>query len=112
MQAEVEAGTFPSYSVAFETYEYLANKSLGKNISPSTRHDEIDDVLNYELKKYHDEVWSDHYWCFEVLNQCFNLNPRKRSTADELLSSTFFNELIDSDCTEENDEDDVLVIED
>ncbi|KAM3163095.1 Protein kinase domain-containing protein [Lachancea thermotolerans] len=111
LRAEVEAGTFPNYSVAFETYEYLINKSLGKNIAPSTRQDDIDDVLNYELKKYQDEIWSDHYWCFEVLEQCFALNPHRRSTADELLSSTFFNELIDSDCTEENDEDDVLTIE-
>ncbi|SCU82959.1 LANO_0B07954g1_1 [Lachancea nothofagi CBS 11611] len=112
LHAEVEAGTFPSYSIAFETYEYLVDKSTGDNIAPSTRHHGMEDVANQNLKKYHDEVWSDHYWCFEVLDQCLTLDPHKRSTADELLSSTFFNELVDSDCTEENDdEDDVLIIE-
>ncbi|SCV01943.1 LAME_0G19526g1_1 [Lachancea meyersii CBS 8951] len=112
LHAEVEAGTFPSYSVAFETYEYLVNKSSGGSIAPSLRRHDPDFMADHELKKYHDEVWSDHYWCLEVLDQCLTLDPHKRSTADELLSSTFFNELVDSDVTEENDdEDDVLIIE-
>ncbi|SCU91034.1 LAFA_0F01486g1_1 [Lachancea sp. 'fantastica'] len=112
LRAEVEAGTFPSYSVAFETYEYLDSRSSGDSIAPSLRRQGPDYMADHELKKYHDEVWSDHYWCLEVLDQCLTLDPHKRSTADELLSSTFFNELVDSDVTEENeDEDDILVIE-
>ncbi|SCU86115.1 LADA_0D12376g1_1 [Lachancea dasiensis] len=112
LHGEVEAGTFPSYSIAFETYEFLVNRSTGESIAPSVEFQVAYNYSQHDLKKYHDEVWSDHYWCLEVLDQCLTLDPHKRSTADELLSSTFFNELVDSDCTEENDdEDDVLIIE-
>lgn len=111
LQAEVKAGTFSEYSVAFETFDYLSHNSSGKNITPPVQGTAFDDVTEYRIKKYHEEVWSDHYWCLQVLDQCFVLDSHKRSTADELLSSTFFSELVDSDCTEENDEDDVLIID-
>lgn len=97
LDQEVKAGTFPDYSVAFETYEYLVDGVLangGGSVAPSTE-------LDYELKKYKESVWTDHYWCFQVLENCFRLDPHKRSTAGELLASAFFDEYHESNATED-----------
>ncbi|CAI4370570.1 CBM_collapsed_G0011470.mRNA.1.CDS.1 [Saccharomyces cerevisiae] len=73
---------------------------------PKTNMDAVD---AYELKKYQEEIWSDHYWCFQVLEQCFEMDPQKRSSAEDLLKTPFFNELnentylLDGESTDEDD---------
>ncbi|SCU93815.1 LAMI_0E15676g1_1 [Lachancea mirantina] len=105
LQAEIDAGTFPAYSVAFDTFDYLRHSYSGMGIAPTLPEANIDGAKLAKLKKYHEESWSDHYWCFHLLEQCFMLDPHKRGTANELLSTPFFDELLDSDRTENEDED-------
>lgn len=105
LDKECTIGTFPDYSVAFETHEYLSQELYDKrSIAPklpeptngqNATHAEGPQV--YELKRYQEEVWSDHYWCFQVLEQCLEFDPQKRSSAFELLQSAFFNELNEAD---------------
>lgn len=112
LEKECQTGTLPEYSIAFETYEYLSQELHDKrSIEPR-----IPDVEStpegpeaYELKKYQEEIWSDHYWCFQLLEQCFEMDPQKRSSANELLRSAFFNEINESGVyteIESTDEDD------
>lgn len=112
LDAECQTGTFPEYSIAFETYEYLSQELHNKRcIEPRLPDVEgtPDGPEAYELKRYQEEIWSDHYWCFQLLEQCFELDPQKRSSANELLRSAFFNELNESgdyteiESTEEDD---------
>lgn len=130
LNKECEAGTFPEYSVAFESHSYLAQELHDKvSIEPRLPYSEDTKSRSaaYELKRYQEEIWSDHYWCFQMLNQCFEMDPQKRSSADELLHGAFFHELsevgettegestdddmVNSDETEIED-DDVLLISD
>lgn len=97
LDKECEAGTFPEYSIAFETHSYLKYEiEEGHSIEPhlpSQIEEDNDNEKMMQLKQYQKEIWSDHFWCFQVLEQCFKLDPSKRSSADELLRSAFFNEL-------------------
>lgn len=113
LNKECLAGTFPEYSVAFETYEYLSQELHDKR-SIEPRLPGIEGTPEgpdaYELKRYQEEIWSDHYWCFQLLEQCFEMDPQKRSSANELLRSAFFNELNESGAyteIESTDEDDL-----
>ncbi|CCF58828.1 hypothetical protein KAFR_0F02310 [Kazachstania africana CBS 2517] len=115
LEKECAAGTFPDYSIAFETHGYLEHELHGRNsIEPQVmgRISNESARAAYELKRYQEEVWSDHYWCFQLLEQCFEMDPQKRSSAYELLQNAFFNELRESDInteaetTEEEEEDD------
>ncbi|AJV06857.1 Cdc7p [Saccharomyces cerevisiae YJM1418] len=112
LNKECTIGTFPEYSVAFETFGFL-QQELHDRMSiepqlpdPKTNMDAVD---AYELKKYQEEIWSDHYWCFQVLEQCFEMDPQKRSSAEDLLKTPFFNELnentylLDGESTDEDD---------
>mgnify|MGYP003365232369 CR=1 FL=1 len=107
LDRECQAGTFPEYSVAFETHSYLAQElhdkssiepQLPRQAIPASQDPETD---AYELKKYQEDVWTDHYWCFQLLEQCFEMDPQKRSSASELLQSAFFNELLESEINTE-----------
>ena len=115
LDKECEAGTFPDYSVAFETHSYLAQElhdkvsiepqlpGVSNSSSGMTYIDDQDRKAAYELKRYQEEIWTDHYWCFQVLEQCFEMDPRKRSSADELLQNAFFNELNEGEMSTESD---------
>lgn len=111
LNKECTVGTFPDYSVAFETYEYLSQEVHDKrSIEPKLPESTLipQGPQAYELKKYKEEIWSDHYWCFQVLEQCLEFDPQKRSSASELLQSAFFNELNEADAytdVETTDED-------
>lgn len=120
LDRECEAGTFPEYSVAFETHAYLAQElhdrgSIEPQL-PATREPGSTDQETdaYELKKYQEDVWTDHYWCFQLLEQCFEMDPQKRSSAQELLQGAFFNELLESEINTEiestDDDDDGEVV--
>ncbi|CCE61507.1 hypothetical protein TPHA_0A04330 [Tetrapisispora phaffii CBS 4417] len=130
LNKECEGGTLPEYSVAFETHVYLAQE-LYDTVSIEPKLPAIEDYINrsksYELKKYQEEIWTDHFWCFQVLNQCFEMDPQKRSSTSELLQNTFFNELnevdylVPSEATDEDaansdetefEDDDVLLLSD
>ncbi|GAV51654.1 hypothetical protein ZYGR_0AF01250 [Zygosaccharomyces rouxii] len=105
LDKECTVGTFPDYSIAFETYEYLSQelydrRSIEPKLPGSTNGETTmttEGPQAYELKKYQEEIWSDHYWCFQVLEQCLEFDPQKRSSASELLQSAFFNELNEAD---------------
>lgn len=112
LNKECTMGTFPEYSVAFETFGFL-QQELHDRMSiepqlPGTKAN-MDATDAYELKKYQEEIWSDHYWCFQVLEQCFEMDPQKRSSAEDLLKNPFFNELnenaylLDGESTDEDD---------
>ncbi|KAL3233007.1 Cell division control protein 7 [Nakaseomyces bracarensis] len=132
LDKECKAGTFPEYSVAFETHAYLKQElEEGHSIEPhlpSQLEEDNDNEKILKLKHYQKEIWSDHFWCFQLLEQCFKLDPSKRSSADELLQSAFFNELnvgggestegemtdedgAGSETEEEYSDDDVMLIE-
>lgn len=124
LDKECVMGTFPEYSVAFETHSYLNQEindrgSIEPQMAVGKAHgikgDTSLDII--DVKRYHDELWTDHFWCFQVLQQCFEMDPRKRSSASELLQSAFFNELSESEINTEvettdddgeGDEDDVV----
>lgn len=96
LDAECKKGTFPDYSIAFETYKYLQQEfQEGGSIEPNIPN--IPESEAYALQKYQQEVWTDHYWVFKLLDQCFEMNPLKRCSAEELLDSTFFDELREPD---------------
>lgn len=99
LKKECDVGTFPEYSVAFETYQYLKQDLHDRvSIEPQLPADVVsqgNDEVAYNLKRYQEEIWTDHYWCFQLLEQCFEMDPRKRSSASELLQNAFFNELND-----------------
>lgn len=104
LDKESSTGTFPEYSVAFETHSYLEQELHDRSsIVPSSGSDKNNEggMSAYDLKKYQEEIWTDHYWCFQVLEQCFEMDPQKRSTASELLQNAFFNELIESEVNTE-----------
>lgn len=105
LKKECDVGTFPEYSVAFETYQFLEQDLHDRvSIEPQLPVDVIsdgNDEVAYSLKQYQEEIWTDHYWCFQLLEQCFEMDPQKRSSADELLKNAFFNEL--------NDEEDIII---
>lgn len=101
LKKECDMGTFPEYSVAFETFQYLEQDLNDRvSIEPQLPVDVIsdgNDEMAYNLKRYQEEIWTDHYWCFQLLEQCFEMDPQKRSSADELLQNAFFNELNDDE---------------
>ncbi|AET40024.1 serine/threonine protein kinase CDC7 Ecym_5258 [Eremothecium cymbalariae DBVPG len=107
--SECEIATFPHYSVAFETLDFL-NKmdrqitpslSSGSTISGACSSEEDNggdgEVVDLEkerlLRVYCERVWDDHFWCFDVLEKCFEMDPKKRSSAEELLQHLLFSEL-------------------
>ncbi|SMN20266.1 similar to Saccharomyces cerevisiae YDL017W CDC7 DDK (Dbf4-dependent kinase) catalytic subunit required for firing origins and replication fork progression in S phase through phosphorylation of Mcm2-7p complexes and Cdc45p [Maudiozyma saulgeensis] len=118
LNKECEVGTFPEYSVAFETHSYLRQEIHERDsIEPQMSDGKARSLKEgttldiYDVKRYHDELWTDHFWCFQVLEQCFEMDPRKRSSAAELLQSAFFNEMSESDVNteiESTDDDDVI----
>ncbi|EDO17950.1 hypothetical protein Kpol_1010p68 [Vanderwaltozyma polyspora DSM 70294] len=106
LNKECEEGTFPEYSISFETHCYLSQELHDKvSIEPKLPNGE--DMKSradaYQLKKYQEEIWSDHFWCFQLLQQCFEMDPQKRSSADELIHSAFFYELTDAGETTEGE---------
>ncbi|CCK72529.1 serine/threonine protein kinase CDC7 KNAG_0K01660 [Huiozyma naganishii CBS 8797] len=99
---ECDAGTFPVYSVAFETFNYLEQDlveraSIEPRLPVRSEHPNDKETESYELKQYQEAIWTDHYWCFQLIEQCFEMDPQRRSSAGELLQSAFFNELNDLD---------------
>ncbi|QLG71902.1 hypothetical protein HG535_0C02540 [Zygotorulaspora mrakii] len=99
LKKECQGGTLPDYSIAFETYEYLSQELHGeRTIEPKLPDCKAtpEGPEAYELKRYQEEIWTDHYWCFQLLEQCFEMDPQKRSSANELLRDAFFNELNES----------------
>ncbi|CCD22801.1 serine/threonine protein kinase CDC7 NDAI_0A06470 [Naumovozyma dairenensis CBS 421] len=115
LNKECVAGTFPEYSVAFETYGYLSQDLFDKNsIEPKLpkSNEDLSKQDDYELKKYQQEVWSDHYWCFQLLELCFEMDPMKRSSADELLHNTFFDELREDGTTDDESNDSLSTTDD
>ncbi|CCH59008.1 hypothetical protein TBLA_0B01650 [Henningerozyma blattae CBS 6284] len=106
LDAECKKGTFPEYSIAFETYKYLQQHfQEGGSIEPELP--DVPESQAYQLQKYQQEVWTDHYWGFKLLDQCFEMNPHKRSSAAELLESTFFDELRNPVMSENDNEADM-----
>lgn len=102
LKMECDTGTLPEYSIAFETYQYLQQELHDRvSIEPQLPNNSYSESANsetvYNLKKYQEEIWTDHFWCFQLLEQCFEMDPRKRSSAAELLQNAFFNELNDLD---------------
>lgn len=109
LEAECELGTFPDYSIAFETVQYLNQSDRQVTPSlPSSRDSNQSNKNEALLAKYQQSVWDDHFWCFDVLDRCFEMNPRKRSSAEELLKHLFFSELNDS---KEQNESEIILIE-
>lgn len=97
LEKECTIGTFPSYSVAFETHEYLSQELNGGGfVEPrflEKLKDDYDEKTMIKLKRQQQENWSDHYWCFKLLESCFEMDPQSRCSAEELLQNAFFNEL-------------------
>lgn len=94
LEKEVECGTLPEYSIAFETLDYLTH--CGRQLTPSLGPEEegnTDTQVTEEMVKYKQTVWDDHFWCFDLLLKCFELNPYKRPSASDLLEHLWFREL-------------------
>lgn len=117
LDSECSMGTFPEYSVAFETQLYLEQDLWGRgSIEPiyqvsDENGDNKDMPSSANMKKYQESIWTDHFWCFQLLEQCFEMDPKKRSSASELLQNAFFNELQDDDTadeTETTDDDEIV----
>ncbi|AMD19086.1 HBR185Cp [Eremothecium sinecaudum] len=116
LEEECNAATFPYYSVAFETLDFLnkskrqVTPSLGSSGSTISSDERSGDEGALDLRKeraysdYSERVWDDHFWCFDVLDKCFEMDPKKRSSADELLQHLLFSELTEKDTSTENDE--------
>ncbi|KAH3900933.1 related to Cell division control protein 7 [Saccharomycodes ludwigii] len=105
---ETEVGTLPSYSAAFETLDFLDNesspslvsggslKSNDHSINVHNDKEEMEDADNVEdpnILKHKQEYYSDHFWCFLLLEKCFDWNYHNRPSADDLLKNIFFDEL-------------------
>lgn len=89
LEKEVELGTFPSYSVAFETLDYL--NQCERQMTPSLGSEDED--MDERVRAYKEAVWDDHFWCFDLLSKCFELNSYKRPSATDLLEHLWFKEL-------------------
>lgn len=119
LEAECTATTFPYYSVAYETLDFLnrmerqATPRLGNKSNSATSKSEknlddeelIDSEKERLINEYSKRVWNDHFWCFDVLEKCFEMNPKKRSGAHELLQHILFSELTEKNNTHQNEED-------
>lgn len=90
LDKEVEEGTLPEYSIAFETLDYLTQ--FDKQLTPSLGPDDEEDIDD-KIRSYKQAVWDDHFWCFDLLAKCFELNSYKRPSASDLLEHLWFKEL-------------------
>ncbi|AAS52897.1 AER216Cp [Eremothecium gossypii ATCC 10895] len=127
LEAECKIATFPHYSVAFETLDFLSKMdrqvtpSLGSGgssagaLSGDENNGHDYDATNIEkertLREYCERVWDDHFWCFDVLERCFEMDPRKRSSAEELLQHLLFSELTEHHEPDAEVQDEVITLE-